>query len=882
MTNVVLILTFIVTVGGYSNAQSFEWVNGIGENETLSQVESGNGIAVDSSGNVYTTGTFFGNVDFDNGSDSYFLNTGGSNIRGAFVLKNDSNGNFIWAKMMPNADGWYLSIDGQGNIYTSGFFYNTVDFDPGASTYNISGGGIATLYIQKLTINGDFVWAKSVKVDGLTPHNMAYTCDALGNSYLTGAYYGTKDFDPGVGVFNMSSSGTSSDGNVFVLKLDNTGLFVWAKSFYSNSACTGTGIDVDNQGNVLISGSFSNVTDFNPGSSSFSLGSPINTAVFLTKLNANGQFVWAKTICDANSGSYEAGFSVEINMNDEIYVLGKSYGTVDFDPSASVFNLTLSGSGGTFISKLDQNGIFIWAKSLKNTFSEGIPDDIKNKIITDPFDNVYVASNYTNTVDFDPGPGVFNLTPVAYNDAFLLKLTTTGDFVFAKSWGSATNGEYAKDIAIDASGNIYVTGSYTGITDFDVDAGVYNLTANARDIYVLKLGNCGQSLTWQGIVDSDWHKPCNWSPEYVPQCCSDVIIPFTGNQPIISSVAGANSLTIQSTDGALLTVNNGANLQIADCPTTITTSACPSSAVLTTTAVSSITQTTAVSGGTISYQGASTITARGICWSTSPNPTLANSFTTNGTGVGTFTSNLTGLSAGTTYYVRAYATNAGGTSYGNEVSFVTQTLAAQYSVGSVFCDLGPTLIVDVTNPTTGKTWMDRNLGASQVATSSTDVASYGDLYQWGRRADGHQCRSYSTTTSILSSVDQPSHGIFITSSAPNDWRNPKNDDLWQGVNGINNPCPSSYRLPTNVELETERLTWNNNNADGAFSSPLKFPKAGYRQNSNGSVNAVGTYGYYWSSTVTTEWAFFLSFYSGGASTYDSNRGSGRSVRCIKN
>jgi hypothetical protein len=182
------------------------------------------------------------------------------------------------------------------------------------------------------------------------------------------------------------------------------------------------------------------------------------------------------------------------------------------------------------------------------------------------------------------------------------------------------------------------------------------------------------TLTWTGTVDTDWHKPCNWSPQFVPKCCNNVSVPFTTNQPIVSGIAAAEDLTIYTTNGAQVTVNNSANLQIADCPTSITTTACPSLAVITTTAVSSITQTAAVSGGTISYQGASSISARGICWGTSPNPTIANSLTSNGTGIGTFTSNLTGLSAGTTYYVRAYATNANGTSYGNQISFTTLNL----------------------------------------------------------------------------------------------------------------------------------------------------------------------------------------------------------------
>lgn len=94
----------------------------------------------------------------------------------------------------------------------------------------------------------------------------------------------------------------------------------------------------------------------------------------------------------------------------------------------------------------------------------------------------------------------------------------------------------------------------------------------------------------------------------------------------------------------------------------------------------------------------------------------------------------------------------------------------------------------------GGIWMDRNLGATQVATSSTDAASYGDLYQWGRGTDGHELRTSNTTTTI-STTDLPGHGDFITEvSNPNDWRSPQNDNLWQGVNGINNPCPRRYRL----------------------------------------------------------------------------------------
>jgi hypothetical protein len=215
-------------------------------------------------------------------------------------------------------------------------------------------------------------------------------------------------------------------------------------------------------------------------------------------------------------------------------------------------------------------------------------------------------------------------------------------------------------------------------------------------------------------------------------------------------------------------------------------------------------------------------------------------------------------------------------------------LLNQYPAGAVFCN-GPTAIVDVINPTTGKIWMDRNLGATSAATSSTDALAYGDLYQWGRRSDGHQCRN-SNNTSILSSTDQPLHGDFILSSNNRttppflDWRSPQNVNLWQGINGINNPCPIGYRIPSSIELDNERLLFTSQTNIGAFNSFLKLPAAGYRTY-NGSLLAVDTYGIYWSSNVDPTYSFRLIFDSGTGTIVNNMsatpRASGISIRCIK-
>jgi uncharacterized protein (TIGR02145 family) len=200
------------------------------------------------------------------------------------------------------------------------------------------------------------------------------------------------------------------------------------------------------------------------------------------------------------------------------------------------------------------------------------------------------------------------------------------------------------------------------------------------------------------------------------------------------------------------------------------------------------------------------------------------------------------------------------------------------------CDGSNMAIVDVLNPATGKIWMDRNLGASRVATSSRDASSYGELYQWGRLKDGHQCRN-STTTTTLSSTDVPGHANYITiNTTPNDWRNAQNSNLWQGVNGINNPCPTGYRLPTSTEWTNEVNSWGTWPREAsAFSSLLKLPVAGLRDRSTGNITS--NIGNYWSSSLDGSGSQSLGFsdsYGNPAYGYGYwQRAHGMSVRCIK-
>jgi uncharacterized protein (TIGR02145 family) len=233
--------------------------------------------------------------------------------------------------------------------------------------------------------------------------------------------------------------------------------------------------------------------------------------------------------------------------------------------------------------------------------------------------------------------------------------------------------------------------------------------------------------------------------------------------------------------------------------------------------------------------------------------------TVNQAGSGTII--VTGLTNGTGYTFTVRATNAIGT-----------TSAASDASSSVTPDAIPTVL-----SVTGNTWMDRNLGATQVATSSTDAASYGDLYQWGRNSDGHESRTSATATGPVASG---SEGInFITGS---DWLITQDNTRWNGsTKGTHDPCPSGFRVPTEAEWEAERVLFATNNAAGAFASKLKLPVAGYRNYPTGSLVDVGSSGNYWSSTVSVAHARNLYFGSSIANMYSTKRAYGFSVRCIK-
>ncbi|MCB9448047.1 MAG: SBBP repeat-containing protein [Flavobacteriales bacterium] len=471
--------TLLVSIG--VNAQTFEWAKSFGS----SLADYGLSIALDASGNVYTTGYFQGTADFDPGAGT--ANRTSSGGRDIWVQKLDASGNFIWARSFGGSlddIGRSITVDASGNVYTTGYFQGTADFDPGAGTANITSAGNEDIFIQKLDASGNFLWAKSFG-GSLADYGLSIAVDAAGNVYTTGYFQGTADFDPGAGTANHSSAGNE---DIFVQKLDTSGNFVWARSFGDSNSDRGNSICVDASSNVYTTGGFDGTVDFDPGAGTTNLTSEGSLDVYVQKLNSTGNFVWTKSF----GGSLnDQGFSITVDDSGNVHTTGSFEGTVDFDPGAGSATRTSSGSLDVFVQKLNASGTYDWAISFGASSS-----DQGYSVTVDASGNVYTTGSFLGTADFDPGSGTANLTSAGPWDVFIQKINASGNFVWAKSFGGNSI-DAGNAITVDASGNVYTTGHFAGTVDFDPGVGTANLTsAGNYDVFVQKL-----SQGVSGILD---------------------------------------------------------------------------------------------------------------------------------------------------------------------------------------------------------------------------------------------------------------------------------------------------------------------------------------------------------------------------------------------
>lgn len=455
--------------------------------------DEGYGVYVDVYGYVYTTGNFEGTADFDPGPGVFSLTSAGSTD--IFISKLDRDGNFVWAGAMGGTSHDYgkgIAADRAGNVYITGYFCSaTADFDPGPGIFNLASSGAYDLFISKLDINGNLVWAKAI---GGTANDSGFgiSLDGSGHLFITGSFAGTVDFDPGQGTFNLTAAG---DIDVFVGKFDGDGNFAWAGAMGGTSMDRGHEISLDASGNVYATGFFSSATaDFDPGPGTFNLTCAGGYDVFISKLDGNGNFVWARAM---GGTLIDTGYGVSVDGSGNVYTTGIFQDTADFDPGTTAFNLTAAGSYDLFISKLDGNGEFAWARA-----AGGTSMDRGHGISLDGSGNVYVTGYFYGTVDFDPGPGAFNLTSAGGSDIFIVKFDGDGNFVWARAIGGGSS-DSGNCIFADGAGNVYAAGHFSGTADFDPGPGTFNLSsAGSYEIFVVSLKG-GRVIPWIPLLLSD-------------------------------------------------------------------------------------------------------------------------------------------------------------------------------------------------------------------------------------------------------------------------------------------------------------------------------------------------------------------------------------------
>jgi hypothetical protein len=468
-----IIFSLINTSTLFAQNTSLSWVNqfgGLG-------FDTGLALYSDSSGNVFAVGGFSDTTDFDPGPG--ILNLISNGDQDIFILKNDSVGNFAWVKNMGGTgldQARDLTIDNNNNLISIGIFENTVDFDPNSGTMNLISNGSYDIFIQKLDVNGNLIWAKRIGGSSFDVPESIVT-DIANNIYVTGDFSGTVDFDPGSGIVNKTANGGR---DIFVLKLNSNGNFLWVNQIGGLGLDDGSSIAFDKvRPAIYTTGQFTGTTDFDPG-----LGTTILTSnglrdIFIQKLDTAGNLIWVKQIGGIED---DEGNEITLDATGNIISTGFFERTVDFDPDTGTTFLTSNGSYDAYVLKLDTNGDFIWVKQIGgNGFIQGY------STATDYSKSIYTIGRFSSVVDFDPDTGSTFLTSNGPSDIFIQKLDSTGRFLWVNHIGG-TGYDFGLDIALGTTGEIYSTGGFDAIVDFDPGTGTTNYTSNgARDIFIQKL-----------------------------------------------------------------------------------------------------------------------------------------------------------------------------------------------------------------------------------------------------------------------------------------------------------------------------------------------------------------------------------------------------------
>ena len=368
--------------------------------------DTGAGIALDSDGNIYLTGSFdsypayFGNIDLY------------CDLGEIFVAKLDSAGNWLWARSAGGVDSDRancIAVDSAGGVYLSGYIGRSAHF---GSILLTSHTVLDTdIFVAKLSSNGDWIWARGAGGPGSGDAGRGIAVDNLGNVYLTGDFIGIiADFGD-----TILTGAAQYKSDIFVAKLDSFGNWLWAKRAGGLEDDRSRAIAVDNAGNVYLTGGIWGTAEFGD---TILIGAPFGFDIFVAKLDTEGEWIWAQKAGGPNNYSYdEQGYAIALDSNANVYVTGV------FGAPAAFGNTSLSTSGlfDIFVAKMDSASNWLWAKS-----AGGAGKDHGNSIAVDSSANIYLTGSFgmgqgqqlTTTANF----GDINLSSSGYYDIFVAKL----------------------------------------------------------------------------------------------------------------------------------------------------------------------------------------------------------------------------------------------------------------------------------------------------------------------------------------------------------------------------------------------------------------------------------------------------------------------------
>jgi hypothetical protein len=465
---------------------SFDFVKGLGGDDQI----SGTTIVADSANNIYLAGAFQGTVDFDPGAGEQNLTSTG--LKDIFFSKFSPSGDLIWVKKMgstaddtPNE----IILNHQGQLYITGGFHFTVDFDPGAGYAGKTATQYTDVFIAKYDTSGNYIWAETFGGNG-EDMGRSIALDKDENVYVTGQFAGSIFLGTDV----LSSSGPIIYADIFVCRLDAAGNIKWAKGFGDSAMDIGYQVETDTSGDIYVSGQFQTSVDFDPGAGFTSLTSQNNSVdIFIAKYDSLANLIFAKQI---PGYGFDMVNDMKISKNGSMLLSGYFEGEADFDPGDGIYTLTSQSSTDGFILQLDAACNFVWVKQFFN-----VP---MGKLAIDNTESLYVSGGYYETpllILF--GETQMEYPNLGYTDLYIVKYNASGDLSFIKTINGAMT-ESSMAMCLDVSNNLLLTGQYIGTVDFDPGSKASFLSSEGIvDAFFLKFNACEQTFLTIEVIDCD-------------------------------------------------------------------------------------------------------------------------------------------------------------------------------------------------------------------------------------------------------------------------------------------------------------------------------------------------------------------------------------------